>query len=444
MTTVRLWWLLRRRSRVDSSDPARMASALAVIAFAVTTAMTLVVFGGFQAFRKRADAGQPDGYVYVLLAGFAALLLLVPLSTLGAAAARLVMARRDARLAALRLAGATTAQVSLLTVLDAATQALTGALIGIAGYAALLPLVAQLRFQGRTFDVAELWVGILPLLAVFAAVVSVALVSVLTSLRRVSISPLGVSARVTPPHMRAARVLALAAAVVAAFVLSVTTNNAGMAGIIIVMIVIAAGMATLNLVGPFVLGVVGRVVASGSRSVSTLLAARRLADDPRAAWRSVGGLALATFIAGITSLTALLSTPDADSADATFSSDIATGGLLTLAIAGILAGVATGVLQSGRVIDQRQQYRSLLLAGTAQRQLDRARMRETLIPLAASMGIAVSAMLLLVVPFTGAAAFGEPAVMIRFAVCAAGAAALGVLGAAASGVVARKMVALDT
>ena len=39
-----------------------------------------------------------------------------------------------ARLAALRLAGATTGQVVRLTALDAAGQALIGALIGIAGY----------------------------------------------------------------------------------------------------------------------------------------------------------------------------------------------------------------------------------------------------------------------------------------------------------------------
>ena len=73
---------------------------------------------------------------YVALAVFACMLLVVPFVALAGSAARLAASRRDARLAALRLAGATTGQVVRLTALDAAGQALIGALIGIAGYCA--------------------------------------------------------------------------------------------------------------------------------------------------------------------------------------------------------------------------------------------------------------------------------------------------------------------
>src|SRR5699024_12282115 len=115
------------------------------------------------------------------------------LSTLGAAPARLAMARRDERLAALRLAGATTRQVSALTLFEACSQALLGALIGVAGYFALIPIVQLVEFQQHPFSYAELllpWWA-LPLAAV--GVVAVAAVSAGSSLRKVSISPLGVA-----------------------------------------------------------------------------------------------------------------------------------------------------------------------------------------------------------------------------------------------------------
>ncbi|MEK8226300.1 FtsX-like permease family protein [Oerskovia sp. M15] len=88
----------------------------------------------------------------------------------------------------MRLAGATTGQVATLTVLDAATQALVGALAGLVGYALLLPLVAQLRFQGRTFEISELWVGVPAMLLAVVGVVLVALISASVSLRRVAIT----------------------------------------------------------------------------------------------------------------------------------------------------------------------------------------------------------------------------------------------------------------
>ena len=82
-----------------------------------------------------------DGYV--MLAAFASLLLIVPFVALAGSAARLAASRRDARLAALSLAGATPAQVTKLTALDAGGQALLGALVGMAGYFALIPAILR-------------------------------------------------------------------------------------------------------------------------------------------------------------------------------------------------------------------------------------------------------------------------------------------------------------
>ena len=452
MRTVDLWWLLRRRS-ADERDPQGLTNVLAVIAFATTTAILLVVVGGFGAFLGRAGGieGMQEGVdaavtsydtQYPIFAGSAARLLLIPRVTLGAAAARLAVARRDARLAALRLAGATTGQVTSLTVLDAAAQAVTGALVGLVGYGALLPLVAQLRFQGRTFDVAELWVGVPALLGAVVLVVAVALVSALVSLRRVAITPLGVAARVTPPGLKAVRLLATGLAAVAMIVATNLSFGSAAVGITVVVVILLIGFATLNLVGPFVIWVVGRITAGSARRVPTLLAGRRIVDNPKTAWRSVGGVALATFIAGLASIFALFDPGMAsDPAEAQFLVDIKTGGFLTLAIAGVLAAVSTGVMQAGRVIDQRGEYRTLVLAGTDLRTLDRARFRETLVPLVVSVGVATAAVLLFMVPVLGINAFTNASVALQFLLCVLGASALVLAGAGASRFVVRSALA---
>lgn len=449
MSTVDLWWLLRRRS-ADGADPQRLTTVLAVVAFAVTTAVLLVVVGGFGAFLARAGgidgirAGMegvtPYDAQYPFLAGIASLLLLVPLVTLGGAAARLAVARRDARLAALRLAGATTRQVTTLALLDAVAQAVAGALAGVVGYAVLLPLVAQLRFQGRTFGLGELWVGVPALLGAVLLVVLVALVSSLASLRRVAITPLGVAARTTPPGLRAARLLTLGVAFVAMLVASNMAWGSSAVAISVLTTILLVGFATLNVVGPFVISVVGRLTARGARTVPTLLAGRRIVDSPRTAWRSVGGIALATFIAGLTSIFALLDPGvGADPQEAQYLQDLTTGGFLTLAIAGVLAAVSTGVMQAGRVIDQRAEQRALVLAGTDLRTLDRARFRETVVPLAVSVGTATLAALMFMVPIIGVTAFANVDVVLRFLLCVAVAAGLVLAGAGASRFVARSV-----
>lgn len=452
--TLDLWWLLRRRSS-DSRDPQGLTNVLAIIAFGATTAILLVVVGGFGAFLARAGGieGMTTGGVeagagsyddqYPLFAAIAALLLLIPLVTLGGAAARLAVARRDARLASLRLAGATTGQVATLTVLDAAAQALVGALAGLVGYAALLPLVAQLRFQGRTFELAELWVGVPALLLAVLGVVLVALVSAAVSLRRVAITPLGVAARVTPPGMKAVRLVSMGLAFVAMIVATNVQYGSQALAITILVLILVAGFATLNVVGPFVIWVVGRITTRCAKGVPTLLASRRIVDSPKTAWRSVGGVALATFIAGMTSIFALFEPGmGADATEAQFLGDLTTGGFLTLAIAGVLAAVSTGVMQAGRVIDQRGEYRALTLAGTDLKTLDQARLRETIIPLAASMGLATTGALMFMAPIVGLNAFANVDVVLQFLACVAGAAGLVLAGAAASRFVVRSAMAV--
>lgn len=434
-----LWWLLRRRD-AGRSDPQRLATVLAVVAFAVTTAVLLVVLGGLGAFLARAEAAgdSGDAGTYPLLAGTATALLAVPLVTLGGAASRLAVARRDARLAALRLAGATTAQVGLLTVLDAAAQAVAGALLGVLGYLTLLPAVMQLRFQGRTFTLTELLVPWWGVTLTVVGVLVVAVASAVGSLRTVAISPLGVAARVTPRGLHWTRVLPLLLTAVAFAVMF----SLGLGTLAVLVGVLVAGFATLNMVGPWVMSVVGRLALRFSRSAATLVAARRVLDSPRTAWRSVGGVALAVFVAGITSAVAMFeASGPTTAADAVLLADMATGGLLTLAIAGLLAAVSTAVMQCGRVIDQRPQYRALHLAGTDLRVLDAARLRETTIPLVAAVVLAGGAASVFMLPVMGTALVTHLPLLVRFVLGVVATSALVVLGTLSSRRVVRTVLA---
>jgi len=434
-TTLGLWTLLRKRTD-GHFDPQRLTGALASTAFGVSTAVLLLVVGGFGAFwqRSQAPGATDEDGLYILLAGTAAALLLVPIITLGGAAARLAMARRDERLAALRLAGATTSQVSVLTLLDACVQALIGGIGGAVGVFALIPLVLPLSFQGRPFAYTELippwWV--FP--AAVAVVVLVALLSAAASLAKVAITPLGVAARHTPNPLHWSRLIPMALAIVT-FAVLVETGGAELS---VLVVILAAGFAMISLVGPWVMGMVGRLGVRIARNAPALIAARRIIDDPKGTWRSVGGVALCTFIAGVAAASAMFEpSPDAPAADRYLFADLTTGGFLMLAIAGTLAAVSTGVMGAGRIIDQRGQYRALRMAGTEVAVLHRARWRQIMLPLVAAVVIAIAAAMLFIIPALGFAFATSVPVLVRYLASVVVACGLVLLGTWASSPVVR-------
>jgi hypothetical protein len=226
------------------------------------------------------------------------------------------------------------------------------------------------------------------------------------------------------------------------------------------------------LFGPWVVDRLGRIVGRRAKRPATLLAARRLSDDPRAAWRTVSGLVLAGFVAGFFSVSTLgldgpshqgqvavitasaadarhaateartllrragvtatvtrASEDDYDSllggvdgvtahvsggrerldtavtaltplgsgrypftqeyvsaADDTVTARVATVSTATLVLSFLVAAASAGLTAAANVLDRRRVYGLLRLAGTPLEVLDRARIRETVIPLAVLAG----------------------------------------------------------
>lgn len=382
--------LAPRLQRAAGRD-GRVTTALAVLAFAVTTALTTSVLAATLAFAERAEHPttpfeRDAGDTYVLLAVIATVLLVVPLLTLGGAAARLGVARRHERLAALRLLGATPREVLGLTVLETAGQGLVGAVLGSLLYGALLPVWTSVPFQERTFSAAELWVGPRVLGLVWLAVPLLAAVSGAVSLRQVVVSPLGVARRVRPPALRAARVVGAVVAFLAFVVVSTVREAfaAAAAGVLVGMLAVA--FAAVNAVGPWLLALLGRRAVRRARTPAQLLAARRLLDDPRAVWRVVGGLALASFVAGVLAVVPALAQGPQDDPVVR---DVLTGALLTLGIAFLLAAASAGIAQAASVLDRRRELSLARLAGVPVELFDAVRRREVLVPvLVASVGSA--------------------------------------------------------
>ncbi|MEU4830075.1 FtsX-like permease family protein [Streptosporangium sp. NPDC023615] len=237
-----------------------------------------------------------DTVAYQGMAIVASVLMAVPLLVFGGAAARLTVARRDRRLAALRLVGATPWQVATMTVAEAMITAAGGAVLGLVLYGAAVPLLSRIEMAGGAWFAGDLWPGTLAVLGVLLAVPLLVGLSAVVGLRRVVVSPLGVAGRETPPAMRFVRVVALLVVLAA---VPVTFRNTSAT---VVAVVLGLAFLCVNLVGPWVVGVIGRVTARTARGPAGLLAGRRLVDDPRSAWRTVSGVALTGFVAGFIGL----------------------------------------------------------------------------------------------------------------------------------------------
>lgn len=408
--------------------------------------------------------GEPSGdaAMYRVLTGIATVLLAVPLVIFGGAAARLTVARRDQRLAALRLVGATPRQVVTMATAEAALTAAAGAVLGAALYGLAIPLFSRISLGGGTWYLADLWVGVPVLLGVLVGVPLLVGVSAVASLRRVIISPLGVARRHTPPGMRIVRVLAFVAVLIG-FAMYGTANST------IFIVFLGLSFLAFALLGPWVVALLGRIVASTARGPGRLLAGRRLVDDPRSAWRTVSGVVLTGFVAGFvvwmnpsgavgdtgpdnrlqisvtrhgeatavhrarsrlarrdvparvttsgeaktrslivtvdggdrqvnrarTALSGLVpghaptTEADVQRNDRQLLTDLQTGSRVVLIATFCVAIASAGITAASAVLDRRQTYALLRLAGTPLSVLNRARRAETLIPLAVLGGGAI-------------------------------------------------------
>ncbi|MDO5749799.1 MAG: FtsX-like permease family protein [Rothia sp. (in: high G+C Gram-positive bacteria)] len=426
---MQVYSLIARRTFFSSQ------AILPILAFAASAASLLTVAGGIQAFylwvpyrATGASAVYREAVqmapFYQFCAWFAGLLLIFPLFTLGASAARLSARRRDDRLATLRLLGASTARLTMMTVLDALAYALIGFVLGVGLYALLIQPLGTLRFQG--FPLQARYMALSPKGIGYCALffLVVATVSSLFGLSKVSISPLGVRQRVSAAPL--SRRLLVGALVIfgAAIVLSVlaqslmqSTAQAGVSYTVLLFIValilglpVLLGMVAMDLLGTFVVGLYAKIAVKRTSKPHALLAYRAILESPRAAWRQVSGVAMSTFtvafLGPIFSIIAQVSRASQDVAQSTLVADMWQGLFLLLSISFVLVAISALLNQSAAIFERSSLYSSLHMMGASRRVLGASRRLVVMGPLVLVSTMSAAAALLLVGPLMGSALSG--------------------------------------
>jgi len=259
-----------------------------------------------------------------LILSVVAAALLFPLLMLIGTATRIAATRREQRFAAMRLVGATPRQISVISAVESTVAAVAGTAAGFGLFFLLRPALAAIPFTGAPFFPADLSLGVLDVLLVAVGIPAGAVVAARLALRRVQISPLGVSRRVTPRAPRAWRLIPLAVGIgeLAYFVDRRPSTTDGqiqayLSGLLLTMV-------GLVIAGPWLTMLGSRVMARRASRPATLIAARRLSDNPQAGFRAVSGLMLALFVTSVATgvITTIVANRGAPRSGSVFSSTL--------------------------------------------------------------------------------------------------------------------------
>jgi hypothetical protein len=267
-----------------------------------------------------ADRGQgpPVDLGTIVLLCVTVIAVLFPIAMFILTAIRLSASTREARFAAVRLAGGTQAQVRTLAAAETAIAAVVGAVIALpllqlarpAGNAILSAVVGHEFFPGEFAPSAPVVVVVLLIVPVFATLVAV------LAMRRVVVSPLGIVRRsqrgrrgLLWPVALAGGLLGLVAAALARdAVFDLASPIPGVligAALLLVLIGLAGTAQWLGWLG-------SRAIARARPSPAMMLGARRLEAEPTSAGRVVMSVAVLIAV-GAVAEGILLSTTTYDS-----------------------------------------------------------------------------------------------------------------------------------
>ncbi|MET7418967.1 FtsX-like permease family protein [Dactylosporangium sp. NPDC005555] len=222
--------------------------------------------------------------------------LLFPVLIFIGTATRLTAARREQRFAAMRLIGGTPRQISAVAAVESTVAALLGTAAGFGLYAAFRVRLAGIPFTGMPFQPEDVRLGPLVIVAVALGVPVGAALAARVALRRVRISPLGVVRRVTPKPPRWYRLIPMLVGVaeLVFFIGRVPSSSTAQVAVFLPgLLLIMAGLVTA---GPWLTMVGARLLARRAQRPATLIAARRMADNPTAAFRAISGVVLGLFV----------------------------------------------------------------------------------------------------------------------------------------------------
>ncbi|MCV0402683.1 MAG: ABC transporter permease [Chloroflexi bacterium] len=236
----------------------------------------------------------------VLILALAAIGALAPVAVFVATATRLSAARREMRLAALRLVGATPGQIARLAVVEALVVTSIGSLAGIVLFLVSRPLVARIPLDATTWWISSISPPMAAAVVMLLAVQVVGAIAALASMRRLVITPLGVQRRAAPSRPAAWRIIPLGLSLAALAASVALFRDPGLSEVERVGMIggaFAAVIGAIAFAGPWLTVVVGSVLHRVARGAAALLAARRLSDEPRGSFGAIAGVIMAVFVA---------------------------------------------------------------------------------------------------------------------------------------------------
>ena len=367
----------------------RWVRALSLVAVTVATWMLCTLMGGTWMFVARnmhpheaLVEVDPLSLAYVFLALFASVLLVPSLLGLLTQAARANLGGREEHLAALRLIGATAGEVRGMMILESLRQALIGLVLGSVLYVITCPAWSLLTFQEKRVGAWEMltwWV--IP--AAWIVVLVLAACSVWLALRRVAVTPLGVTKKIPP---KGQSVITLVLSVVGAVVLyrylsSLTIAPEADALEFVVMLVVAGSILTVNAL--IAVGVIQLLARLSYRvpGAANYVATRRVGRGAKTTWKRVTALYFVAFIGGVGGWFSAV--PEIDEAPALMmiAGDIPSGVVITVVFATLLMVSSTLLTQALGVVEQKQLTKSLYFIGAPAAFHTKVAVREVGIPM---------------------------------------------------------------
>lgn len=404
-------------TRTDTLRVVLTAFSAALAALAALCALTVLAVDA-PAPPGAGSAGWSMQYTHALLrepglrpgVAFTFLLMTIPVLALAGQCARIGAPARDRRLAALRLAGATPRQTTAVAVGETGLAAFVGTVAGLGVYFLLRVPLHDPDPRGRL----PLPTDVLPAPAALAAVVAglplLAAAAAAVLLRRTVMSPLGVTRRARrrrAPRPWPAALIALGVTTTAATQWAPLMDKepgGPPVGVTLALLLGGGLCAVLGVVlgTGWITHTTGRVLHRFARRPATLIAARRLQDDPWSGSRTFAALLVCVvFGAGAAAFRTLFEALIAVRGERQRRADalagrgpigdpvphgefylstmdlIQTAVLLSLTVAtlGLLAGLAEGI------VSRRRAHAALVAAGVPRQVLRRVLAWQALAPL---------------------------------------------------------------
>ncbi|NLA29155.1 MAG: ABC transporter permease [Propionibacterium sp.] len=362
------------KARFASRQGESLLYLAAIFAFTISAGLALTVAGGTWMFfnRWQHPFGSVAGLVaenpefdvllqsYFVLAILACALLIPAIYSLASGAAVLGARGRERRLAALRLLGLSSTDVTRMSLIDTLLQATIGVVIGTVGYLATLPLWSNLEMIGMPLSATELLLPWPLLIVIDLVVIGLGIVSAWWGLRQVRISPLGVARRTSRPGLRAWRVVLFGIVLCAGAVfLGTFSLSVGVSGFLMLGGVILIMVQGFNIAGPWFLQQLSKLIAL-SPFPSVIWAARRIQANPKTTWQRVIGISLLSLIGGFVALMPISTAggaedPGANTFVSTVQWDYTKGVIITLAVGFALTAVSIFIAQASAVFERAEQ-----------------------------------------------------------------------------------------